>query len=290
MENLSDKENRSKPFLVTLMDYAFVRWLKNILTPNQSVTKKTEWILWIFWAVVGFVTWEYLMPVVIPRPMEVLTALQSLYLDSGLAEHLWNTFSMQVQAMLIAIVLSLVLAYSFTFPIMRPVVKFLSTLRFISPGPLVIFLLLTVRPDGENLKLMLFVFAMTVWYLTSMAQVVASVPITEFRHAYTLRMNELQTVKEVIIYGRAHEAWEMLRQNSAMMWAMVPMVEALIRSGGGIGMLYANENKHLMLPEMMAIIIILFLYGICMDLFFQVTGKKLFPYAFTKLGGTGNGK
>ncbi len=290
MENVPDQHNGNRTVPFRLMDFTLIRWLKIVLTPNQVVSKKTEWILWGFWVVVAYISWQYFMPVVIPRPLEVIDAFQDLYFESGLAEHLWNTFTMQVEAMIIAVVLSLTLAYSFTFPIMRPVVKFLSTLRFISPGPLVIFLLLTIRPDGENLKLILFVFAMTVWYLTSMAQVVASVPISEFRHAYTLRMSEIQTVKEVIIYGRAHEAWEMLRQNSAMMWAMVPMVEALVRSGGGIGMLYANENKHLMLPQMMAIIFLLFVYGICMDFFFQVTGKKLFPYAFTKIGGIGNGK
>ncbi len=263
-----------------------VREIKKVFIPNQIVSNTTKRALWIFWIVVGLVSWMYLTPVMIPRPMDVIYALHNLWFEKGLAEHLYNTFSTQMLAMGIAIVLSLALAYSSRFPIMRPPVLFISTLRFISPGVLVVFLLLTFRPEGETLKLILFVFAMTVWYLTSMTQEVDEVKTSEYRHAYTLRMSELTTLKEVVIYGRLHAAWEMLRQNTAMMWAMIPMVEALVRSGGGLGMLYANENKHLKLDEMLALIIIMFTYGLLMDILFKITHKRFFPFATIKVGGS----
>lgn len=266
-------------------DSAIVRELKRSITANQVVTKTTSRLLWVLWIVAGLIVWQYFMPLLIPRPLELVQAFQDLWFEKGIAEHLYNTFSTQILAMAIAIVLSLTLAYSSRFPVMRPLVIFVTTLRFISPGPLVVFLLLAVQPDGETLKLMLFVFAMTVWYLTSMTQVVDEVPITEYRHAYTLRMTELQTVKEVVILGRLHAAWEMLRQNTAMMWAMVPMVESLIRSGGGIGMLYANENKHFKLADMLAIIVVMLVYGLLMDLMFRRSYRLLFPYTDAKVGG-----
>ncbi len=259
---------------------------KKIFTPNQVVSKTTQKGLWFFWAVVLFAIWQYFLPVMIPRPLDVIYAFHFLWFELGLAEHLYNTFSTQIFAMGIAIVLSLALAYSSRFPFMRPPVVFISALRFISPGPLVVFLQLAIMPEGETLKLILFVFAMTVWYLTSMTQVVDETKTEEYRHAYTLRMSELTTLKEVIIYGKLHAAWEMLRQNTAMMWAMVPMVEKLVRSGGGLGTLYANEDKHFELDNMLALIVVMFAYGLIMDLIFKISYKKFFPYATAKIGGT----
>src|SRR5437867_629398 len=81
----------------------------------------------------------------------------------------------------------------------------------------------------------LLVFGMTVFFVTSMLDVVAAIPKESFDHARTLRMGEWRTVWEVLVLGTAEKAMDVLRQNAAIGWMMLTMVEGISRSEGGVG-------------------------------------------------------
>ena len=106
---------------------------------------------------------------------------------------------------------------------------------------------------------------MTVFFVTSMAAVVRRFPKEKFDHARTLRMSEWRVVWEVVILGTADQAIEVLRQNAAIGWMMLTMVEGISRSEGGVGAMLLNQNKHFRLAEVFAIQIVILMVGLLQD-------------------------
>jgi NitT/TauT family transport system permease protein len=125
----------------------------------------------------------------------------------------------------------------------------------------------------------LLVFGMTVFFVTSMVDVVASIPRDTFDHARTLRMGEWRATWEVVVRGTADKAMEVLRQNAAIGWMMLTMVEGISRAEGGVGAMLLNQNKHFHLPEVFAIQILILTVGILQDYALGGLKRLLFPYA-----------
>ena len=160
-----------------------------LFLPNRLVARPLLILVAVVEALIFLGLWIASPFKVLPNPMEVLAALQRLWLEQGLGRELAISFSLNLEALLLASVLSLGLAYLTVFPFMRPVVAALSKGRFLSlTGFTLIFTL--ALGGGHALKLGLLVFAVTVFYLTSMASVIQSIPRSEFDHARTLRMSE----------------------------------------------------------------------------------------------------
>jgi NitT/TauT family transport system permease protein len=149
-------------------------------------------------------------------------------------------------------------------PAVRPLVAGLSKLRFTGMVGWGFVLALYAR-GGHQLALWMLVFGMTPFFLTSMAAVVAAIPRDRFDHARTLQMGEWRVVWEVIVRGTLDQALEVLRQNAAMGWMMLTMVEGIVRSERGLGTLLLNENKHLQLDAVFAMILVVLLVGALQD-------------------------
>ena len=56
----------------------------------------------------------------------------------------------------------------------------------------------------------------------------------KFDHARSLRFSDWRVVWEVVVLGTADKAFEILRQNAAIGWMMLTMVEGISRSEGGM--------------------------------------------------------
>ena len=215
---------------------------------------------------------------VLPNPMEVLNALQRLWLTQGLGRELATSFTLNLEALALASLLSLGLSYLSVMPVFRPIVAALSKGRFLSlTGFTLIFTL--ALGGGHALKLGLLVFAVTVFYLTSMAAVIAAIPRSEFDHARTLRMSEARVTWEVVILGTAAPALEVLRQNAAIGWMMLTLVEGIVRGEGGIGAMLLNENKHFLIAEVFAIQLVILSFGLLQDYGLQLLRRLACPYA-----------
>src|SRR5437763_17101161 len=125
----------------------------------------------------------------------------------------------------------------------------------------------------------MLVFAMTVFFVTSMAAVIVQIPKGTFDHARTLRMSEWRVVWEVVILGTADKAFEVLRQNAAMGWMMLTMVEGISRAEGGVGAMLLNQSKHFRLAEVFAIQIVVLLVGMTQDYAIGLARRLVCPYA-----------
>jgi NitT/TauT family transport system permease protein len=132
---------------------------------------------------------------------------------------------------------------------------------------------------GRPLKLVLLVFGMTVFFVTSMAQVVAAIPKGKFDHARTLKMGEWRVVWEVVVLGTIDQAIEVLRQNAAIGWMMLTMVEGISRAEGGVGAMLLNQNKHFHLPAVFAVQLLILSVGLLQDYGIGALKRVVCPYA-----------
>ncbi|HYN23231.1 MAG TPA: nitrate ABC transporter permease [Thermoanaerobaculia bacterium] len=259
-----------------------MKTLAHAFSPNRVISPNALRIIIAFQVALFVIFWINSPFKVLPQPDEVLRALRDLWFNQGLAHELWTSFTLNLQALALTVVISLGLSYLTVLPFFRPLAMALSKGRFLGLIGLTFIFTLMVG-GGRPLKLSLLVFGMTVFFLTSMASVVMEIPRDRFDHARTLRMNEWQVVWEVVILGTADKAIEVLRQNAAIGWMMLTMVEGISRSEGGIGAMLLNQNKHFHLAEVFAIQILILLVGLLQDYGIGALQRLLFPYAFLVL-------
>src|SRR5207237_4344113 len=92
-------------------------------------------------------------------------------------------------------------------------------------------------------------------------------------------MSEWRVVWEVVILGTADRAFEVLRQNAAIGWMMLTMVEGIVRSEGGVGTMLLNESKHFRLGDVFAIQLVILFVGVFQDYAIGAVKSVVCPYA-----------
>lgn len=261
---------------------AFHREVLAAFSPNRVISRAAFRIIVVFQIAVLLVVWATSTYVFLPKPMGVWRAFLDLWNHEGLGQELIVSFLLNVQAMAWATVISLVLAYLTVVPFFQPIVAAISKGRFLGMVGLTFFFTV-IFASGHALKVSLLVFGVSVFFVTTMIDVVAQVPKEKFDLARTLRMGEWRVVWEVIVLGRADIAFDAMRQNAAMGWMMLTMVEGISRSEGGVGALLLNQNKHFRLEAVFAIQIAILLIGLFQDYAMGLVKKFLFPYADLQL-------
>ncbi len=246
--------------------------------PNRAISRATMRIIVASQVAIALLIWINSPFKVLPQPGEVFRAFRELWFEQGLGRELWTSFSMNLEALALTVAISLVLSYLVVVPAFRPIAVAVSKGRFLGLAGLTFLFTLTFG-GGRPLKISLLVFSMTVFFVTSMASVVLEIPRERFDHARTLRMNEWRVVWEVVILGTADRAFEVLRQNAAIGWMMLTMVEGISRSEGGVGAMLLNQNKHFHLAEVFAIQLTILVVGLLQDYGIGVTRRLLLPYA-----------
>jgi NitT/TauT family transport system permease protein len=251
---------------------------KAIFAPNRVLSPAAMRLLVMGQAAVALLFW-WLSPFpILPNPAEVGVALRGLWFEQGLGRELITSFSTNLEALALTLGISLVLSYLTVVPFFRPIASAVSKGRFLGLIGLT-FIFTLILGGGRPLKVALLVFGMTVFFVTSMIDVVAAIPKESFDHARTLRMNEWRVVWEVVVLGTKDKAIDLLRQNAAIGWMMLTMVEGIARSEGGVGAMLLNQNKHFHLAEVFAIQILILLVGVFQDYGLGVLKRVLCPYA-----------
>ncbi|ABF43320.1 ABC nitrate/sulfonate/bicarbonate transporter, inner membrane subunit [Candidatus Koribacter versatilis Ellin345] len=248
-----------------------------IFSPNQVISKNTIRLLIAVQVVIAFLIWAFSPFVLLPKPGEVFKALSDLW-SQGLGAELITSFYLNLEAIAVATIVSLLLAYATVLPFFRPVVALLSKLRFLSLVGLTFFFTLMAK-SGHQLKLSLLVFSISVFFVTGMADVIDCIPKEKFDLARTLRMGEWRVVWEVIVLGQIDKVFDVLRQNAAIGWMMLTMVEGIVRSEGGVGTILLDQNHHFRLSAVFAIQITILLLGLLQDYGIGLSKKLFCPYA-----------
>jgi NitT/TauT family transport system permease protein len=251
-------------------------------SPNRIISPNAFRIIVVFQVAVLLLVWATSTFVFLPKPLGVWRAFADLWMHEGLGQELIVSFSLNVQALAWATFISLVLAYLTVVPFFQPIASALSKGRFLGMVGLTFFFTI-IFSSGHRLKVSLLVFGVSVFFVTTMIDIVAQVPKEKFDLARTLRMSEWRVVWEVIVLGKADAAFDAMRQNAAIGWMMLTMVEGISRSEGGVGALLLNQNKHFRLEAVFAIQISILLIGLLQDYALGLAKKFLFPYAELQL-------
>jgi NitT/TauT family transport system permease protein len=249
-------------------------------SPNRVISPATAQL--IAWTQLGIflVIWMTSPNAeILPRPPEVLDALKDLWFNQGLSTEWVTSMKLNLESLALSTAISLLFSYSTVLPVMRPLVAAISKGRFLSLVGFSLVFTLVFNLGGHNLKVALLTFGMTVFYLTSMAAVIEAIPKSEFDHARTLRMGEWRVVWEVVVLGTIDKAFEVMRQNAAIGWMMLTMVEGIVKSEGGIGVLLINSDKYMRLPQVFAIQIVILITGLFLDYVIGVLRITCCPYA-----------
>jgi len=235
------------------------------------------WLYRIATALVIVAVWQ-MAGGAIPTPRDVAASLATLWAERGLFDQLLASVALEARALLWSTVLALGAGYLTVLPAFRPAVTALTKLRFtglVGWG----FVLTLYAASGRQLEEWMLVFGIAPYFATAMVSAIADIPQQRFDHARTLGMPPWRVTWEVVVRGTADTALETLRQCAAMGWMMLTMVEGLVRSEGGIGVMMLDANKHLQLDAVFALIAVVLVVGVAQDFALMYLRRALCPYA-----------
>ncbi|MBS1661605.1 MAG: nitrate ABC transporter permease [Bacteroidetes bacterium] len=245
--------------------------------PFEKISKQNFLIMVGLQVFFILLVWQ-LSPIgLIPQPTHVLSALGQLLGTRLLIDNLLVSLLLTLQAMLYSILITLVFSYLSVIPFFHSVAQFIVKCRYLTlTGLIFIFTLLT--KDGSQLKLSLLIFGIVPFFTTSFLAVILRIPAQEYELCQTLGYSRWESLYEVIVIGKADQVFEMVRQNFAIAWMMITMVEGLNMSEGGIGALLIKYNKYNDLPHVIALQAIIFGIGLFFDYLLGLLRHWLFPY------------
>ena len=255
--------------------------MKNIFKPFASISKQTTIIMIVVQVIVTLLIWHTTSNGLIPKPGNVAIAFGKLITTKLLIDNMLVSLVLTLKAMFYSIIITLFFAYASVIPFFKSIAQFIVKCRYLTlTGLIFIFTLLT--KDGSELKLSLLVFGIVPFFVTSFLSVIVRINPQEYELCKTLGYNNWQTLYEVIIIGKADQVFEILRQNFAISWLMITMVEGLSMSEGGIGSLLIKYNKYNDLTNVIALQLVIFIIGLCFDFLLGTTRHWLFPHSKLK--------
>jgi len=251
-----------------------------LLRPFEDITSRQSLFIILIWIVAVFAYWWYATSGDIhlfPRPGEIFTGFKNLYAD-GLMKHLTHSLLLSGKAILIAMLVSLIFAYSSTMPVFHPLATTVSKFRYL-PLTGITFYITMILPNAEDMQIGVLVVFMTTYFVTSLLSMINDIPQAEFDHARALKCNRWEVLWEVVIKGRLYEVVDIIRQNLAIAWMMIVTVESIRVAGGGLGVLIKNSYRWQNHGRVIALQIVILLVGLGIDFFLNFSRKTLFPYS-----------
>lgn len=248
-----------------------------IFNAFDSISKKNFAILTVGQAILCLVIWSFSPIDAISTPAEIVVAWHKMATNEGLLYELFVSAATILKAIGLASLISFGLAYLTTAVVFKPVVTWMTSMRFLGFAGITFLFTLWTANSGE-LKLWLLTFGMTVFLLSSALAIVNSVTQEQIDYARTLQLDGWQITWEIVVRGKLDEAIDVIRQNAAVGWTLLSMVEGLSRSEGGIGAMLLMKGKYLNLDELFAIQLTILAYGILQDYFLRWIRVVVCPY------------
>ena len=252
--------------------------IKQIFAPFGKTNKQIFLGLAITQAIVALIFWHFLSNGLIPQPFKVVTAFSNLLTSKTLLDNVLISFMLTLKAMGISILITLFLTYLSVIPFFKTIALFIVKCRYLTlTGLIFIFTLLT--KDGSALKLSLLIFGIVPFFVTSFLSIILTIDNQQYEICKTLGYSNWETLYEVIIVGKADQVLEIIRQNFAIAWLMITMVEGLSMSEGGVGTMLIKFNKYNDISYVLAIQLVIFMIGLLFDLILGNLKYWLFPYS-----------
>lgn len=250
-----------------------------LFVPFECLSKKVGILSAIIIITIVFIIWGTSGSEYIPRPGEILSSFPDL-MRKNVVDEFITSITFCLVSMFYASLISLVIGYLAAFPIFSVLCQFLRKFRFL-PSVGLSFLFMKMTGSIDEQKSWMMIFGITTWLIYSMVGVTLSVSKDDVMYAKSLRLNSWQTMRELLIYGKAADMYQAIVGNFAIAWMLLASIENISKSSGGIGVILAESNKYYKFGEVYAIQILILLVGITIDYLGNQSKKVIFPY--TKL-------
>jgi ABC-type nitrate/sulfonate/bicarbonate transport system permease component len=251
--------------------------LLNLIQPFRRVSRNVVFLLFALQAAFAILIWSLSGSGLIPGPFKVMAGVIRIVSAPEFGDNLFSSLLLTTQGMFFSIAIALVIAYLYLIPFFKPVVAFITKCRYLTLTGL-IFLFTLLSKNGHSLKINLLIFGIVPFFVTSLVSIIDSINMQEYELCKTLKMSDWRALLEVVVIGRLDQVFEVMRQNFAISWMMITMVEGLNMSEGGLGTMLIKSNKYIDLSTVFGILVIIFSLGIIWDYFLAVIRLWLFPY------------
>jgi NitT/TauT family transport system permease protein len=253
-----------------------------LFVPFKKMNQRTILLMVFLQLSLILVVWQLLGNDLIPSPSDICLKLIEILASADFYFNFIASISLTVQGMGISIFIALLISYLSLIPFFNPLAKFIIKCRYLTLTGL-IFLFTLLTKDGHQLKISLLIFGIVPFFVTSFLSVISSINVEEYELCKTLRMNSWKTLLEVVIIGRLDQVIEVLRQNFAIAWMMITMVEGLSMSEGGLGAMLIKSNKYIQLDVVFALLFVVLMIGILLDFALAKLRFWIFPYTKLKM-------
>jgi ABC-type nitrate/sulfonate/bicarbonate transport system permease component len=256
--------------------------VKSFFEPFGKVSKSSMLLLVLVQVILALLIWQINGGGLIPSPGKIGVRILEIIKSGSFWDNFMSSLMLTLKGMFIALFIALVVSYLSLIPFFQPLSRFVIKCRYLTLTGL-IFLFTLLTSDGSQLKLSLLLFGIVPFFVTSFLSVIDCIDKQEFELCSTLGMNKWGTMWEVVIVGRLDQVFEVMRQNFAIAWMMITMVEGLSMSEGGLGTMLIKSNKYIDLSTVFAILLIIFLIGVFFDYILGTLRFWLFPYTKIQL-------
>lgn len=256
--------------------------MKKIFSPQflDKVNYRTLMLIGLSQLVLFVLFAQFYTSEVLPKPTGIFNSTWRIVSENTFLDNFFATLGLIVKGMGIAITISLSIVYLSLVPFFSGLANAVSKLRFLTYTGL-IFVFTILLKDGGQIKIFLLLFGIIPYFVTSLLAYIEEIPQKEYELCYTLKFSKWRTLYEVVIKGKLHLVFEVIRQNFAIAWMMITSVEGLSMSEGGLGTMMLKSNKYLKMDDVFAILVIILITGIVFDYLFDVIKVWLFPYTDT---------
>ncbi|MBC7888221.1 MAG: ABC transporter permease subunit [Ferruginibacter sp.] len=256
--------------------------LKSFFEPFGIVSKSKMMLLVFMQIVFVLGVWQWLGGGLIPSPGKIGLRILEIIKSGSFWDNFMMSLILTLKGMFFALIIALAISYLSLVPFFRPLAKFVIKCRYLTLTGL-IFLFTLLTSDGSQLKLSLLLFGIVPFFVTSLLSVIDGIDKQEYELCSTLGMHKWRTLWEVIIIGRLDQVFEVMRQNFAIAWMMITMVEGLSMSEGGLGAMLIKSNKYIDLATVFSILVIIFFIGVFFDYLLGALRYSFFPYTKIQL-------
>ena len=252
--------------------------LVNLLLPFTPV--RAHWLhaMVAIQAAAALLLWSLSGSRTLPSPMEVGVAWLDLVRHQGLLFELWASLKVSLLALLLSTLAAVAMACLATAPVFMPLARLSAAMRFLGFAGLT-YVFMLISSDATALRVWILAFGMFVFMVTALLADIAATSRDQIDHCRTLGMRHWRITGEVVVLGKADTILDLMRQNAAIGWTLLTLVEGMTRSGGGIGALLLNQNRYFLLAGVFAIQATILAVGLAQDAVLSLIKDAACPWS-----------
>jgi ABC-type nitrate/sulfonate/bicarbonate transport system permease component len=250
---------------------------KKIFLPFESLNSTIYTLIIITEIIIGVYFWSNMTSNVVPSPAKVFHSFFNIIGRKEFINNVIQSIFLTIQGIGYSMIVALTFAYLSPIGVIKPIANLLSKFRYLTATG-VTYVLVTISPNSHDIKMMLLLFGIIPFFTTSLLSIIADINKQEFELCKTMRMNRWEILWEVVIIGRLHLVFETMRQNFAIAWMMITMVEGIAMNEGGLGVMLITSARVLDMGNVFVILLIILCLGIVFDFLLKSLSSTLFPY------------